>query len=180
MEFATFRDGSLHVENVHIAGFSQNCLDASTGTSAGQLTVLASVFENCAATGVNLATSNGSVINAQLRDTRILNVTNGVNGQNGTRAVLDRVLIANASVGVLQSNAQAGGGSSVLVTNCTVDKATTALQSAAGAVMGATLSSFSNVNMIFNINGGVLFTGGDTVHFSEVIVGATSGNFPKT
>ena len=169
---------SVHLENMHISGFSTNCVDVQTGASAGQITLHHVFLESCGTNGLNLATTANVQINAQVSDVQITGATTGINAGNGTRLAVDRTMIVNIGTGILQS-AAAGGGSNVFVTSCMFDKAGTALQSAAGSVMGATLSSFSNVSTIFNINGGSLFTAGDNSHFNEAIVGATSGGIGK-
>ena len=178
---------SVHIENVHIAGFNTSCVDASTGATAGQLNIENSILEHCGANGVNLLTTTAVQINAQITNSQILGslisgvttTTNGINAQNGTRLVLDKTVIANVTTGINQVNSGGGAASNVFVVNSSVHNAATALKSVTGAFMGATLSGFYNCGTIFNINGGNLFTGSDNTHFNEALVGATTGSIGK-
>ena len=157
---------SVHIENVQIAGFSQNCIDVATTTAASQVTIVDSMLQHCGTNGLNVVTTAAVAVNVQVQNTQILGSTTagvtstatGVNAQNGSRIVLDRTMIANVTTGVNQVNSGGGAASNVFVVNSSIHNAATALKSVTGAIMGATQSGFYNCGTIFNINGGSLFT----------------------
>ena len=91
---------------------------------------------------------------------------------------IENSTLEHCTVGINQANSTVA--SNVFVVNNRFEKIGTALQSKAGSVMGATLNSFSDIStVIFNINGGSIFTGNDNVHFNEALVGATNGGIGK-
>jgi|SwirhirootsSR3_FD_contig_71_872528_length_3105_multi_2_in_0_out_0_2 hypothetical protein len=91
---------------------------------------------------------------------------------------IENSTLEHCTVGINQANSTIA--SNVFVVNNRFEKIGTALKSKAASVMGATLNSFSDITtVIFDINGGSIFTGNDNVHFNEALVGATSGGLSK-
>ena len=114
-----------------------------------------------------------------IHDVRIWNAGNGINAQNGSRLTVSDCLISYANPGINQSGLS-GGGSLVLVTHSNLSlSGTAALQSTGGGVITAVGNTFSGNALIFDLNGGQIFTGGDNTMLSTDVVGATSGPVPK-
>jgi hypothetical protein len=101
-----------------------------------------------------------------------------VASSNAAQLSIENSTLEDCTVGINQANATVGNN--VFVVNNRFEKIDTALKSGGGSVMGASLNTFSDITtVIFNINGGALFTGNDNNHFNEALVGATSGGIGK-
>src|SRR5262249_32169852 len=108
------------------------------------------------------------------------NAGNGINAQNGSRLTVSNCVISYANPGINQSGLT-GAGSVVLVTASTISlNGSAALQSTGGGGITATGNTFSGNAIIFNLNGGQIFTGGDNKRLATDAVGATSGPAPTS
>jgi len=167
---------ALFLRNVDIFGFSAYCVDAETGAVGGQLTIENSNLSNCGAAGVNIDTSNSSVINADIHGLLIQQTTVGIDAGNGARVNVRDSVITMATIGVKEES----GTSTVLVAGSTVSFTSIALQSALGGFMAISGNSFANNSVtVFNTNGGQIVTGNDNLNFANVGIGATSGAISK-
>jgi len=148
---------ALHVEGVRIYGFTQN--------------------------GIAVGTSAGNAISADIHNTRIFNNATGLRAKNGTNVVVrDSEISQNTGAAVLQSDLL-GNGSIVTVSGNTIAFNATALQSVAGAFIGAFGNTFSSNGTVYNVGGGIMCTGGDNLAFGNGVIGVANcngtGNVPK-
>jgi hypothetical protein len=166
---------TVHVQEVDIFDFSVACISVEASGSA-QLTVENSSLTNCGSAGIK--TGAGGTVVGDIHNVRIWNAGNGINAQNGSRLTVSNSVIAFANPGINQSGLS-GAGSVVLVTGCTLSlNGTAALQSSGGGIITASGNTFSGNAVIFNLNGGQIFTGGDNKRLATDAVGATSGPAP--
>jgi hypothetical protein len=176
---------AVHLFNVAIYNMGASCVDAETGTASLQLTIENSSLDRCGVNagtaGLTMATTTASaIISADLHNVHISGNVNGINAQNGTRVVVRNSVLALNTTGVLQSNLGAGGGASLIITGSTVSFSNTGFQSAAGGFIAASGNTFVSIPVvIFNQNGGQIFTGGDNAGFNNSATGATTGAVPK-
>jgi hypothetical protein len=166
----------LFLQEVDIFGFTTNCVDAQTGNAGGQLTIENSNLSNCGSAGVNIATTNLSVINTDIHNVHIWQAVNGINAGNGSRVNVRDCVITLTTIGI----AEDPGTSTVLVSGSTLSFNGTALQSAGGGFIGASGNTFANNSVIvFNTNGGSIYTGNDNLNFGNAAFGATTGPLSK-
>jgi hypothetical protein len=170
---------TVHVEDVEIFGFSASCIEVGASANA-QLTVENSTLTNCGMAGIKTSTTTGNTVIADIHNTRIWNAGNGINAQNGSRLTVTNCVISYANPGINQSGLS-GGGSVVMVTGSTLSlSGTAALQSTGGGVITASGNTFSGNAVIFNLNGGQIYTGGDNKRLATDAVGANSGPAPTS
>jgi hypothetical protein len=167
---------AVHLENVHIAGFTTNCIDMETGTTAGQLTIANSALSECGTNGIRVLTTNTSTAVVDITGSRIFKSTNGISAENGSRiTVRDSDISLNASFGVLQSSPAAGGGNVVAIDSSTMASNGTALKGIAGSFIGAFRNVFTGNGLVYNANGGTINTGSDNIDYGNTGVGAAAG-----
>jgi hypothetical protein len=170
---------ALTLERVTIFGFTTNCIDVQTGNNPAQIRISASSLHDCAG-GLNIATTNGSTINADLNDVRIASTGTAVIAGNGARVTVHNSVITQNGFGVGQASPSAGGGTEVVIFASTIsDSSSTALQSVGGGYIGVTGSTLSYNAQMFNTNGGTILTGNDNVGFGNQAIGSTSGLLPR-
>jgi hypothetical protein len=142
---------NVHLEDVIMSGFTSECI----------------------------LLSSGAVINLTVHDSTMTECVTGIRANNGSRITVDASRFMHNTVGIDQ-NGLSGGGSTVMVTGSTFANNDTALQSAAGAFIGASGNTFTNQNItIYNLNGGQIFTGNDNPTFGNAAIGATTGALAK-
>ena len=164
---------TVHIENVQIFQFSQLCVDVAT-TANAQITLENVTLRNCIFGGIRTTTTVGTVV-GDIHNARISNVGNGINAQNGSRLSVRDSEIAFANPGINQSGLS-GAGSVVMVQGSTLtSNGTAALQSVGGATMTAFGNIFSANALIFNTNGGSIFSGGDNIKLATDAVGSAPG-----
>lgn len=167
---------AVHLENVHISGFSSGVsVDATNQSQDIQLSL-----RNCditdSATGVQVANTGTGKVFTLIEATSILNSgTNAVGAGNGSRVIIKGSDLLGAPVGVIQSGV-VGGGSTVTVFNSTLTEITgAALQSESGAAILSFSNSFINVGTAFSAAGGLIFTGTDNIAANSGIGSANGG-----
>jgi hypothetical protein len=171
---------SLMLDRVTIFGVTTNCVDVQTGVNSAEIRINDSSLHDCAASGLNIATSNTSTINADLNDVRIANPGTAVNAGNGARVTVHNSVLTQNGFGVNQPTLSAGGGSQVVIFQSTVSASSNvALQSVNSGYIGVSASTLSYNNLMFNTNGGTILTGGDNVGFGNMGIGSTSGTLPR-
>jgi hypothetical protein len=171
---------ALTLERVTIFGFTTNCVDVQTGNNPAKIRISASSFHDCAAGGLNIATTNASTINADLNEVRIASTGTAVNAGNGARVTIRNSVITQNGFGVNQPTLSAGGGSQVVIFASTISNSSnTALQGVGGGYIGVSASSLTYNSLMFNTNGGTILTGNDNVGFGNLAIGTTSGLLPR-
>jgi hypothetical protein len=132
--------------------------------------VISNFTTNCVAvtssSGVTLFADNSQFLNC---------AGSGVLVGANAKATITRSMIYNTGLGVSQS----GGGSQGLITGSTVASTGTAFQSSGGDFLGASGCTLTNNGVIFNQNGGSIYTGLDNPSFGNGATGATTAGFTK-
>jgi hypothetical protein len=177
----SFISGSaLNLERVTVFGFTTNCVDVETGTSAAQIRIDHSSLQGCTTGGLNLATTNGSTINADLNEVRISHTGNAINAGNGARVTIRNSVLTQNSFGVNQPSQPGGSGSQVLIFMSTIsDSSSVGFQGVTGGYIGVSGCTLTYNNLVYNINGGTILTGNDNVGFGNPATGSTSGLLPR-
>ncbi len=164
---------TLHLENVHIAGFTNSCVEVAA-TANAQLTMNNVGMSNCGTAAVKTNTTVGTVV-GDFRNIHLFNSGNGINAQNGSRLSVTNAQIAFCNPGINQSGLT-GGGSTVMVESSELSSnGTAALQSVAGASITAFGNTFAANALIFNTNGGSISSGGDNAKLTTDAVGSAPG-----
>jgi Right handed beta helix region len=167
---------TVHLEDVTVYGFTTACVEVA-GSANSQLTIENSQLMNCGTAGIKTNTSVGTVV-GDFHNVRIFNSGNGINAQNGSRLVVRDSVISLANPGVNQSGLT-GNGSTVLVEGSTLSNSgTAAMQSIGGASMTACGNTFAGNALIFNTNGGQIFSCGDNKHLTTDPLGSAPGSAP--
>jgi hypothetical protein len=166
--------GHLHLDDVTVFGMTTACIEVNSSTNT-ELTVNNATLDNCGTAGIKTLTADGTTIVADIRDVRIYNSGNGINAQNGSRMSVQNAQIAFCNPGINQSGLSAAGSVVMVQGSELSSNGTAALQSVAGATMTAFGNTFAANAIIFNTNGGSIFTGGDNNKLTTDAVGATTG-----
>jgi hypothetical protein len=125
---------------------------------------------------INIGTAVANTVQVQVEDTRMMNCgASGIAAGQGAKVNVTHSYIATVTNGVSQS----GSGSQLFMTGSTVVGAGNALQSSGGNFIGASGNTFANNGVIFNQNGGSIFTGNDNPGFGNGPAGATAGAVTK-
>jgi len=166
----------VHLEHVNVSNMVGDCIDLQASGSV-LLTVDDSTISNCA-NGIYVITESGTAA-VNINNTRISKTANGIVANDGSRITITNSTIFVNNVGVFQG----GGalGSTVTVVSSTLGySAAAALQSAGGPnfilVFG---NNFVNDMLVFNPNGGQIYTGGDNNSSGSTAGTANGGTLPK-
>jgi hypothetical protein len=152
-------------------------INITSAPAATDLVFIRNLQINGAGTGTNgINIVNGGSKGVVLQDVTVERVTGSgiIAGTNAKVTVIDSV-IANTSLGISQT----GSGSQVFITKSAIANTGTALQSSAGNFIGASGNSFTNNSVVYNQNGGQIFTGSDNPGFGNGPTGATTGAVSK-
>lgn len=175
-----FTAKAVHVENVRISVSGGGlCLQVAT-SAASLLTVDNATLTDCN-TGIFASTTGGTAV-VNVNNTRITNVGSfGVQADNGSRVTVRDSTIYFNNTGIIQTNNSGTGlGSTVTVINSTLGfSSNAALQSLSGDFMLAFGNSFVNDVLVYNPNGGQIFTGSDNINSGSVTGTANGGSSPK-
>jgi hypothetical protein len=170
---------NVFLENVHISGFSTNCVDMQTGSTNGKLAITNSTFNNCGTNGIKVLTNTTFTGIVDITNSRLWNATNGISAENGSRITVRNSDISLMSgFGVLQSSPAGGGGNVVAIDSSTMASNGTALKGIAGSFIGAFRNVFTGNGLVYNANGGNINTGSDNIDYGNTGVGAAV-NVPK-
>ena len=166
---------AVHLENVRLSGFG-TCVAVET-TSSSLLTVDNATISDCGGSGVFVNTTTGTAV-TNINNTRISNTATAVEADNGARVTIHASAIFFNNFGVGQN---AAGGGSVVTSVGTVFgySGVAALQSKSGQFILAFGNSFVNDVIIYNPNGGQIFTGSDNVNSGSATGTANGGSLPK-
>lgn len=159
------------------AGTQGIIINITTAAAATDLVFIRNVQINGASTGTNgINIINGGSKGVVLQDVTVERVTGSgiIAGTNAKVTVIDSV-IANTNIGISQT----GSGSQVFITKSAIANTGTALQSSSGNFIGASGNSFTNNSLVYNQNGGQIFTGSDNPGFGNGPTGATTGAVTK-
>jgi len=169
--------GALHLENVHVSNIAGFCVDLSASASA-LLTVDDSTISDCGLSGIKVNTSSGTAA-ANINNTRISKTGIGIQADNGSRITITKSTVYFNNNGVAQ-NAGAGG-STVTAVGCTFGySSVAALQSHSSPnFILAFGNNFVNDVLVFNPNGGSIFTGSDNNNSGSTAGTANGGSLPK-
>jgi len=167
---------AVHLENVHMTGFNDFCVQAVAGTG-GQLMISDSNLENCGR-GVSVASTSGTLV-VNIHGTRIWNTNQAVATGDGTRITISDCSLfynTNAIIGGAGAN-----GSTVTIVGSTMGYSTVStLRGGANTFILAFGNTFVNNALIYDPNGGTIFTGTDNVNSANGPTGtANGGNIPK-
>jgi hypothetical protein len=168
---------ALHVEETKIYGFTTSCIEVNTAAGL-QFTVDDSTLSECGNAGINAVTSGASQIWGNINNVKILNSTDGLNAQNGSRIVVRGSNFFSTTVAVNQPGV-GGSGSVVTVTASTLSHNATVFQGSAGGSIIAGANDCFNNGTIFNPNGGAIYTFGDNTQESSGVGVANGGTLSK-
>ncbi len=164
---------AVRVENVRIYMVGGTCL-ASDTSAASILTVDNATLSGCD-TGITVRTVSGNAV-VTVNNTRIIPNTAGIAlDQNSVVTVTGSSISGGSGPGISQTFPP----SEIFVTGSTIASMGTALQSSPGCFIGASGNTFTNNGMIYNQNGGQIFTGSDNPMFGNGALGSTFGAVPK-
>ena len=168
---------ALHVENVRISA-GGTCIFLST-SAASLLTVDNATISDCLA-GIMAVTSSGTAV-VKINHTRITNTLLGVQADNGSRVSIRDSTIYFNNTGVTQTNNFGSSlGSTVTVVDSTLGYSFfSALRSMSGEFMLAFGNTFVNDVLVYNPNGGTIFTGSDNNNSGSTPGTANGGSLPK-
>lgn len=123
-----------------------------------------------------LNVSSTSNVTVYADDSKFINCTqSGVGAGQNAKVTITRSLIFGTGQGVSQSST----GSQVFITGSTVASTGTAFQSSAGDFIGVSGCTLANNSVVYNQNGGQIFTGGDNPGFGNGATGTTTGSITK-
>jgi hypothetical protein len=164
---------TVHIEHVNIYDFSTSCIEVNSSTSVS-ITVDDATLSECGGTAISTNASGSNLIPGVIRNVRIFGGAAGLTAQNGSRLTLRDSTIYFAGVGVMQTGL-AGGGAAVNVVNSSISFNSTALQAVATGNISAFGNDFYSNGIIFNPNGGTIYTGGDNSQGSNAAMGVANG-----
>jgi hypothetical protein len=160
--------GSLHVQNVNIFGFSSNGIDVNLTATGSNVTVQDSTIRECAASGVSVTTTVGTVA-AVLNNVQIDKNANGVSAAGG--AV---VTIRNSNLALNSSNGiNTASGSQTNADNTLFSNNGTGINVAGGATARLNSNTFAN-NLTGVANSGTVQSGANNKFLGNTT--AASGN----
>jgi len=176
--FRYIAGAAVHLENVRVFNISGNCVELLANLTS-LLTVDDSTISDCAnGSGISVSTTSGTAA-VNINGTRISKTGIGVLAGNGSRVTMTNSTVYFNNEGVLQN--AGGGGSTVTVIGSTWGySAVAALQSFSGSnFILAFGNNFVNDVLVFNPNGGSIYTGGDNNNSGSTAGTANGGTLPK-
>jgi len=168
---------AVHLENVKINNYSSAGL--VVGTSATVEVTLENVSIGDSQAGVVVSASSGTA-SVAMHHVNIANiVTDGIRANGNSSIVVRDSEISHYAVGVNET--ASGLLSLVLITGSTVTTTTTAaFQSINGGYIGVGSNTLSYNLSVCNLNGGLIYTDGNNIGWSNNTIGTTSaGTIPK-
>ena len=169
---------AVHLENIRVFSFSVDCVHMGLAATSVLLTVDDSTISDCGGAGL-LLNNGGGTAAVNINNTRISKTAEGINAINGTRITITNSTIFFNNYGVFQF---AGGGSTVTAIGNTFGySAVAALQSSGNGpdFILAFGNNFVNDVLVFNPNGGQIYTGGDNNNSGSTAGTANGGTLPK-
>ena len=170
---------AVHLENIHVFGIANTCVSMNM-TASALLTVDNATISDCGGDGIFVKTNTGTAV-ANISNTRISKTAIGVGADNGSRITITNSTIYFNNFGVNQAAGVAALGSTVTAVGSTFGySSTAALQSFSGSnfILGFG-NNFVNDVLVFNPNGGNIFTGSDNNNSGSTAGTANGGSLPK-
>jgi len=165
--------GTVHLVDMNIEGFSQSGVSVAVSANV-QLTMEDVRIHEITSGNAIQTNATGAIVAADLNHVSISNAGSGILAQNGSRITVRNSVIYNTTVGVNQAGAGAQG-SVVTVFGSDFTNNQIAFQSVSGASIGVASSVLSLNALVFNPNGGTIFSAVDNVPFQNTSNGTANG-----
>jgi hypothetical protein len=167
--------GVLHVENCDISGFHIG-VETTAGGNQSRVTVVNTTITEATTAGISLSNSAG--LFAEIRNTRVFNSAVGLLAADGTFAILrDSTFSHDYQVGVKTTATSRTSKLTVVTSSFEADGS--ALQTSSVGSIVSSGNFFADNSIVFDENGGQIFTGGDNVNVDNGSPGTTHGPSPK-
>jgi len=163
--------GVLHVEDCDIMGYATG-IETTAGGNESRVTVVNTTITEATTAGISLSNSAG--LFAEIRSSRVFNSKVGLLAADGTFAIVsDSNFSHDYQVGIKITATTRS--SKLTVVTSTFEADGSALQASSVGSMDASGNFFADNSIVFDENGGQIFSGGDNVINDNGSLGTNHG-----